>query len=388
MRTSLLQRVTVPAAAAIVDEPLAELVAHVEHSERLGLITKDASGSEGFRYHPLVREFLIGRLRASIGQSGIRALHELAGEWAAGVDWRAACYHYESATNIDALHRVIDSAIDTIAGQGGYDIAYSYLRGYKTKEPIASFEIIASRMEFRAGNFEAAIRRADLAVSIKPGLDVAVSNSITLHGNTGSYRESWALAKRLVGTATSSLYRTIAEASCLMYEASIDGSLEAEIEFLGDFAGRSEADELSQFAGISHLNISLAEQARGDPQTGFAHADRAVAALLDTRQGAELASAYLARASASAKLGDMNGARDDINAAAEAAPTAFRSRVAYGSCRHRGLVWERRGREDAPERHTRRLDGQDVQQTCQDHRRSSANQGWQRCRRMARSRSV
>ena len=127
---------------------------------------------------------------------------------------------------------MIDSAIDTIAGQGGYDIAYSYLRGHKTKEPIASFEIIASRMEFRAGNFEAAIRRADLAVSIKPGLDVAVSNSITLHGNTGSYRESWALAKRLVGTATSSLYRTIAEASCLMYEASIDGSLEAEIEFL------------------------------------------------------------------------------------------------------------------------------------------------------------
>ena len=86
---------------------------------------------------------------------------------------------------------MIDSAIDTIAGQGGYDIAYSYLRGYKTNEPIANFEIIASRMEFRAGNFEAAIRRADLAVSIKPELDVAVSNSITLHGNTGSYRESW-----------------------------------------------------------------------------------------------------------------------------------------------------------------------------------------------------
>ena len=62
-----------------------------------------------------------------------------------------------------------------------------------------------------------------------------------------------------------------------MYEAWIDGSLEAEIEFLGDFAGRSEADELTQFAGVSHLNISLAEQARGDPQTGFADADRAVA---------------------------------------------------------------------------------------------------------------
>jgi DNA-binding SARP family transcriptional activator len=101
--------------------------------------------------------------------------------------------------------------------------------------------------------------------------------------------------------------------------------LQAEIDFLRDVAGRSEADELTHFAGVSHLNLSLAEQARGDQQTGFAHADRAVAALMEARQGAELASAYLSRASALAKLGDLAGARDDINAAADSAPTAYRS---------------------------------------------------------------
>jgi len=325
MRSSLLQIVTMSAAAAIVDEPLAELAVHVDRSERLGLITKDGSGPERYRYHPLVREFLTARLSASIGQTGIRSLHNRAGDWASGVDWRQACYHYESASNVDALRRVIDSAIDTIAGQGAYDLAYSYLKRYEPEEASASFEIIASRIDFRAGDFSTALRRAARAVSIQPDLDVAVSNSITIHLNTGNYRESWALAKQLAGTASSTLYRTMAEASCLMYEASIDGSLQAEIDFLRDVAGRSEADELTHFAGVSHLNLSLAEQARGDQQTGFAHADRAVAALVEARQGAELASAYLSRASALAKLGDLAGARDDINAAADSAPTAYRS---------------------------------------------------------------
>jgi LuxR family maltose regulon positive regulatory protein len=324
MKTSLLQVVTLPAAVAILNDSTDEVSSWIDQSERLGLISKHGSSSGRYRYHPLVREFLTGRLRSAVGEKGIKALHEVAGEWAAGVDWRAACYHFDAARNIRGIHDVLDRAIDSIAGQGGYELAASYLRRFEPETTTASFEIIASRMEFRAGNFDAAVKRAGQAVALQPELDVAISNAITLYGNTGLYRESWELAKRLADSGTSSLYRTIARASCSMYEGSIDGPLGDEIEFLLELAGRSEADELTQFAGVSHLNIALAEQARGNAETALAHADRAISALLQTHQAAELASAYLSHAAASATLGDLDGSRDDISSAAAVAPTAFR----------------------------------------------------------------
>jgi DNA-binding SARP family transcriptional activator len=325
MKTSLLQVVTVPASAALLNTSADQVTALIEQSERLGLISKDGSSSARYRYHPLVREFLTGRLRSVVGDRGIRALHQRAGEWAANVDWRAACFHFEAAGNIRALHDILDHSIDHIAGQGAYELAASYLRRFEPSETTASFEIIASRQEYRAGNFDAAVNRAGLAVALQPDLDVAVSNSITLHGNTGNYREGWRLAKRLAESGSSSLYRTIARASCLMYEASIDGGISDEIDFLRDLAGRTEADELTQFAGVSHLNISLAEQARGEAEACLGHADKAIAALLQTHQAAELASAYLSHAAALATLGDLAGARADIDSAAAVAPTAFRS---------------------------------------------------------------
>jgi DNA-binding SARP family transcriptional activator len=324
MRTSLLLVVTVPSAAAICEISAAEATRLVEQSERLGLISRQGSTAAGYRYHPLVREFLTTRLRSAVGEEGVRSMHESAGRWAESTDWRAACYHFESAARPDAVHRVLDSRISVIAGQGGYELAADYLRRFKPRQTTASFEIIGSRVEYRQGRVESALRKADEAVARAPSSDAALNNAITMHANAGDHVGSWELAKRLADSASTDVYRTIARANCLRYEASLDGGIGALIEALEEIAAQSEAEDLSHFAGVSHLNLAVAELARGNVTGSFTNADLAVTALSDAYNSVELASAYLARASASAVSGHLDRARADIALARSAIPPSSR----------------------------------------------------------------
>ena len=154
MRTSILQVITAQGAAVLAELTSPESASLLELSERLGLISRRSSASGAYRYHPLVREFLEARLKASVGEAGVRALHEAAGDWARDSDWRAACHHFEAASNIGALHEVIDTSIDTISGQAGYETAADYLRRHRPAVTTASFEIISSRMDHRNGRTE------------------------------------------------------------------------------------------------------------------------------------------------------------------------------------------------------------------------------------------
>jgi ATP/maltotriose-dependent transcriptional regulator MalT/DNA-binding SARP family transcriptional activator len=325
MRTSLLQVVTVEGASAICEVPERDARALVEQSEKLGLIAAQGVGPGGYRYHPLVREFLEGRLRSAVGNHGAASLHELAGNWAAAVDWREACYHFDRAGVVASLHRVLDSAIESIAGQGGYEVASEYLRRHPPPATASSFEIIASRMEYRRGERESAVRRADHAVALSPDSDVALNNSVTLHAHVGDHYASWDLAKRMATSARSTLYRAIASASCLKYESSLDGRLAELVDTLEQVLAKCDADELSHFAGVAHLNLSLAEHARGDSRSGLLHADLAVVSLAKAHKGDELASAYLARALSEANLGLLEESQNDVAAAEEAQPASARS---------------------------------------------------------------
>jgi hypothetical protein len=165
----------------------------LELSERLGLISRRSSASGVYRYHPLVREFLEARLKASVGEVGVRALHEVAGAWARDSDWRAACHHFEAAFNIGALHEVIDTSIDTISGQAGYETAAVYLRRHRPTVTTASFEIISSRMDHRNGRNESAVHRA-ACVGAATDSDAVINNAITMYANVGDHDASRALA--------------------------------------------------------------------------------------------------------------------------------------------------------------------------------------------------
>ncbi|HET9344646.1 MAG TPA: hypothetical protein VFO05_03010, partial [Candidatus Limnocylindrales bacterium] len=325
MRTALLQSVTAAQAAAITGQDATTTAVMIEASERLGLITRQGTSPGRYRYHPLVRQFLAARLRSTIGADAVRALHGVAAAWASDVDWRAACYHYEQAQDIASLHGVLDRAIDRIAGQGGYELAAEYLLRFKPARTTASFEIIGSRVEHRHGDQTSALHRADHAVALAPDSEAALNNSITMHANAGDHDGSWKLARRLASSAKSDVYRAIARASCLRYESSIDGRISELTDVLQELVARSESEGYSHFAGVSHLNLSLAEVARGDVAAAIAHADLAVTALSETNKSDELASALTARAVASALLGRLDNARFDIAEAGDVIPTSVRA---------------------------------------------------------------
>ena len=161
-----------------------------------------------------------------------------------------------------------------------------------------------------------------------------------MYANVGDHDASWALAKRLAASSTSELFRGIAKANCLRYEASLDGSLQDLVDVLTDLGELSEASALPHFAGVSYLNLSLAEQAKGDAAAALEHAELAVQELLQTHQGDELSSAYLARAVVAARSGRLESAREDVTAAGDVVPLTWRAEwlleaadieVAYGS---------------------------------------------------------
>ena len=195
-------------------------------------------------------------------------------------------------------------------------------------------------MDHRNGRTESAVERARQALALRPDSDGVINNAITMYGNVGDHDASWALAKGLAASSTSYLFRGIARANCLRYEASLDGSLQDLVDVLKDLGQLSEASALPHFAGVSYLNLSLVEQAKGDAAAALEHADLAVQELSQTHQSDELASAYLARAVVAATSGRLESARDDVTAARDVVPMSWRAEwlletadieVAYGS---------------------------------------------------------
>ena len=111
MRTSILQAVSADLAGVVADLDEVDVGRLTAAAERLTLLSRPPRVVERpARYHPLVREFLEARLRASIGSAAVAELHHRVAEAAADLDWRIAAYHYREAGDPAAVAAAISSA--------------------------------------------------------------------------------------------------------------------------------------------------------------------------------------------------------------------------------------------------------------------------------------
>ena len=79
--------------AMLVDQRSAEAVAaSIRESDRLGLLSRPDRESP-HRFHPLVRDFLVARLTAEIGEAAVQELHRAIGVRVAKSDWHASAWH-------------------------------------------------------------------------------------------------------------------------------------------------------------------------------------------------------------------------------------------------------------------------------------------------------
>ena len=128
METSILQVVTPDLAEVVSARESAEVARLTAAAERLTLLSRLSGGPRTHqRYHPLVREFLEARLRATDGAAAVADLHRRTAAAAAATDWRVAAYHYREAGDTDAVLKVVGDAIPTIMGKGQYALAETFI---------------------------------------------------------------------------------------------------------------------------------------------------------------------------------------------------------------------------------------------------------------------
>ncbi len=159
MRTSVLQVITPDLAAVAADVAASEVTRLTAAAERLTLLSRAPRSSRGpQRYHPLVREFLEARLRATIGDAAIAHLHRRVADAASERDWRVAAYHYREAGEYQSLSNTIAGAIPEIMGSGQHAMAADEIERVPMtmRSPILS--LVASRIQMQRREYEPAIR--------------------------------------------------------------------------------------------------------------------------------------------------------------------------------------------------------------------------------------
>jgi ATP/maltotriose-dependent transcriptional regulator MalT/DNA-binding SARP family transcriptional activator len=325
MRTSILQSVEPEAAEVASGMDSMTVQGLIAESERLGLLSRRQAWTKpGFGFHPLVREFLEARLRRSVNAEGVAALHTTVAHWAESRDWRIACFHHAAAANVDELLGVLDASVESIVGTGDIALASGYLDQHEPAQMTAGFEVIRSRAAARRMDVPAAVRHANLAISLDPTSDSALGNQLATHFLAGNLVEASTLASQIASTARSELLRDIGAASWHVLEASLEANLDDGAAILHRLADKSRERGHRHYVGVSLLNAAQIHRAQGSAVLALSEAQEAADALEQSSSGSELLSARLAQAWAYAHLGDMTQARSCLSQTAETCPNASR----------------------------------------------------------------
>ena len=108
----------------------------------MGLLA--SRGRTAGQYHPLVRDFLLTRLRRDRGDEHVLMLHRRVAGHLEGRNWRAAAHHYAAAGDAEGAHRVISGAALEILGTGDFVLAESYVVEFPIRDtPCRRFDRIA-----------------------------------------------------------------------------------------------------------------------------------------------------------------------------------------------------------------------------------------------------
>ena len=321
----------------------------IEDGERVGLLARRGSiGRHVVRAHPLVRDFLLARLRRAIGEEGIAAIHRRVGDAAEPVDWALAGRHYRAAGDGADVRRVLHGAIDSVLSSGAYGTAAALLDPAEEDEPDAVTLVIRSREAMQRGDTAAAVDLAEAAFRIAPSHDYAGLNALSLRYSCGLLDEAHGLALALQETSSSHMSRSIATSIARMLDSSLDGKLSDAIRSLEEveFAAPDGQAGL-HYRGVSKLNLAQYMKARGEARVALAYADDAIECLQATSAEIEIVSARLVRAWALAHLGRLVEARTEAAFArstasrvGEAAAESAELELLYGNAEAAGVILE------------------------------------------------
>lgn len=327
LATALLPDVSVSQAvlAADIDEQRATTL--LDQAERLGLLARvTRKQPRTWRYHPLLREFLLDRAEATFGSAGVAAKHDALGRANETEDWLRACYHFAAANNLVALSETLLTASTDILAQGSYDAAQVYLSLLGSDGP-AELDVLRSRALLKSGDVIGALRSARTAVQTEGAGTLAQLNLMSLEYMTGNLDRSLDLAQALELTATDALHRSIATGIRLQLRASVDGSIDDLVRHLAHIEIESRRRANHHYEGVTRLNKAWLLRERGDSAGARAEATEALHWLGASSAGWEVPSAHSARAWSLAHDADMPAAREEMRRALHLSTPGNRAEV-------------------------------------------------------------
>src|SRR3954447_64967 len=318
MRTSILQAVTPDMACVVADLEEDAVLAMTSAAERLTLLSRPSRLTKGSqRYHPLVREFLEARLRATIGPVGVATLHRRAA-LAAARDWRVAAYHFREAGEFGSVATTIAGAIPEIMGAGQHAAAIEEIDRVPEASRPPVLDLVVSRIKLQRRDYSSAIELSRAVLeTVEPGSqesDFALLNLITLYMQSGFADHSTTAAGMLAVSTSNHQLREIAQAAGLMLDASATGSIEALTTHLVAMADHQRG-MYPHYLGVTMLNLAINYLLTDQPDLALAAAEESIEALSETSSRIEHAAALMARANPLTLLGREAEARDAVEKA-------------------------------------------------------------------------
>ena len=328
-RVSIFPWVDVALVALVDDRSAGSISRSIAEVERLGLLTRPDPGSP-HRFHPLVRGFLLSRLRSTIGPGAVLDLHQRIATTLETSDWQTAAWHYREAGNDNAAARVLDASVDHIFASGQFERARPFLDGTAGPPDRPAALLLRSRVELGRGNLAKALDLAHRAVETSEGAPLhgmALLNLASVLGIGGIPESAYQTVEQALVTNLTPTQLDLAQAMIALWDAEHEGNLDEIADGLRELAVRQDKAGHHRYAGVTRVNLAGILLWLGEPSDAVATAARAELDLGEP-ETTEYVSAVAARATGIAQIGRLDEATDLLRMATEMGSPLHRDEAA------------------------------------------------------------
>ncbi|HXX59693.1 MAG TPA: BTAD domain-containing putative transcriptional regulator [Candidatus Sulfotelmatobacter sp.] len=308
----------------------------IEAADDLGLIGRRGESGRGYRFHPLLREFLLRQLSDDVGADVIRQRHLRVATAAEADDWLTACYHYLEAGDPTQAVRVMSDSLLVAIGTGAWGVAADLLDRFPSEPDAPAVQVIFALREIEEGAVGGAVSRLErLELStVQPQMRSLIRHVLLrasfIAGDLATAED--VVEDILLDDASVPLVRRLAGAFSALYLRPIT-NLEAMARTLERLGADCEREGFTYFAAVSYHNALEAFRAAALPEDGYRCGIRAIECFSQARRDSRAsASTHAVMAICAAEMGRwaLAGEHGDVARALDPDPDGdARSEVAY-----------------------------------------------------------
>jgi LuxR family maltose regulon positive regulatory protein len=249
-------------------------------AEEAGILSRTSTSGRWWRFHPLVRDFMLSRHLENTSREALLGMHLRVAEAAEQIDWAVAAHHYIEGERPDDAMRVLrESAIEAL-GTASWGAATA-LADRMPEQPVPeavtvlrAYALVASGRPRRAVRLLEGLE-PDQADPVAWGLRrAALLNAYLITGQLDGVER--VLVEMSGVRGISPVLASLARGTSTILAAHHGGPLADASETLEDLARDHARLGLTYFAGVSYHNAALAAQARGQYENAVSLGNRAV----------------------------------------------------------------------------------------------------------------